>query len=971
MIKQLIINGKKSYDDFDLYISERTISQPKKKSIKESVPFSNVVYDFSDINGEIYWEERTLKYVFDFAELSTEEMEKAKSKVLTWLMNVHDTDIYDPYIGDYHFRGSFESDSWSEDFGAGALTINFSVYPYKISNSDTSIIEEIGDELTGSSPLTIDNSASDDIESLTIYGNSEQETRSGKNLYILPNNATLNGITYTKNNNGTINLSGTASAKTSIIKDTELSISKLTDGSTYTLSINKTIPSGIYFMIEVYNGSTWLRGYNVINDTNPKTFDIDLTNATKIRSTIQINQGITTNISNIGVQLEEDSTATEFEQYGVSPSSEFPSEVKTIKGVKNYFDGEIETGGYNDSTGAKQTNSNLVRNKKPIYVEPNKTYIISNNGISIAMNIYEYDKDGNYIGYLTGNAIPKGTPFTTSNNTAYINISRSNSYYDKIQIEEGSIIHEYVPYGTWLRVDTKSPNLYDFKDKKEQSSGVSVDEDGWITCTYDNSVGSKSKYLNYYTNNLDLKTNTDYIVVAEIKEVTGQGNLYPFSNHSNGGQFSTSANLDISKLSNGLIRICKGKTRSSFSGIDYGIRSFVEFPSGKSGSITFRLSVLEDITITADNFKYSSYGKDYILIDMKKPNLFDKDKTPDNYFYNSSGATQTSNDNFINQKIIPTSRTYAISYKNRYATLNGTDIQSYVRFVEFDSNGTFIKRTLLYTNNSTITLDGNTSYFILCVDVGPNAYFEELKIYEGTNASDYYELCKIGDTKDEMFLDKSTNKITQRIGKVVLDGSESDVWSVNKMTYGYAFDITNSLSAIGDNSKKTLLSNKFKASTFNDRNNGDVNIIYSYSGDSRIRILTDVATNIDEWKTWLSENPVEVYYTLATPVEINNEPIILPKTFDDGTIITINDELEVDIDVTYNEKKTLIIDNISSHRVTPTIMVGGDLTIEHNDSSYALTTGTYNNGLYLESGINEVILRGTGKIKFSYVEEVL
>lgn len=143
MIKQLEINGLKSYDDFGVYISSRKISQPKKKSIKESIPFSNVVYDFSNLNGEIYWEERSLEYVFDIAEISTEEMENVKSRLLDWFMNVHDVDIYDPYIGDYHFHGSFESDSWDEDFGSGFLTVSFTVYPYKISNEDVNVIDAI------------------------------------------------------------------------------------------------------------------------------------------------------------------------------------------------------------------------------------------------------------------------------------------------------------------------------------------------------------------------------------------------------------------------------------------------------------------------------------------------------------------------------------------------------------------------------------------------------------------------------------------------------------------------------------------------------------------------------------------------------------------------------------------------------------------------------------------------------------
>lgn len=171
MIKQLIINNKKSYDDFGVYIATRNISSPKKKVIKESIPFSNVVYDFSKINGELYWEERTLQYTFDIAEITTEQMEEAKSNLLNWLLNVHDVDIYDPYIGDYHFHGSYDSDSWSEDFGAGTISVTFTVYPYKISNSDINKIEVLGD----CEGEVIENNVVSKVEYLNINGKSIQE----------------------------------------------------------------------------------------------------------------------------------------------------------------------------------------------------------------------------------------------------------------------------------------------------------------------------------------------------------------------------------------------------------------------------------------------------------------------------------------------------------------------------------------------------------------------------------------------------------------------------------------------------------------------------------------------------------------------------------------------------------------------------------------------------------------------------
>ena len=58
MNEGITINGKQSYNDFDLYINERTIGQPQKHSMRQTVPFLNGFYDFTKINGEPSWEQR-------------------------------------------------------------------------------------------------------------------------------------------------------------------------------------------------------------------------------------------------------------------------------------------------------------------------------------------------------------------------------------------------------------------------------------------------------------------------------------------------------------------------------------------------------------------------------------------------------------------------------------------------------------------------------------------------------------------------------------------------------------------------------------------------------------------------------------------------------------------------------------------------------------------------------------------------
>lgn len=138
-MKEIRINGKGSFSDFGLEIKGRNISIPEKRSIRKTIPFRNGSLDYSNINGEIYWEDRTLQYVFDIAEWTTEEMEQIKDKVLDWLLNVHETKIEDDYTQGYFYVGSYDSNSWKEDFGQGELSITFVVYPYKFDNTRTEL----------------------------------------------------------------------------------------------------------------------------------------------------------------------------------------------------------------------------------------------------------------------------------------------------------------------------------------------------------------------------------------------------------------------------------------------------------------------------------------------------------------------------------------------------------------------------------------------------------------------------------------------------------------------------------------------------------------------------------------------------------------------------------------------------------------------------------------------------------------
>ena len=135
MIDQLFIGNVGSCDEFGASVAERTIIKPKKKSIKETVPFSNVTHDFSAINGEIYWEEGQLEYIFEIIADSAEELEEKKRPFCAWIMNVMQAELYDPYIHGYHFIATYDDMNVDDsEVEKATITVKFTAYPYMISD---------------------------------------------------------------------------------------------------------------------------------------------------------------------------------------------------------------------------------------------------------------------------------------------------------------------------------------------------------------------------------------------------------------------------------------------------------------------------------------------------------------------------------------------------------------------------------------------------------------------------------------------------------------------------------------------------------------------------------------------------------------------------------------------------------------------------------------------------------------------
>lgn len=130
----ITFDEKHSYKDFGLTVSERTIGYPRKIKVKERIPFSNQIYDFSGIYGEQEYEERTLTYVFNVKDYEKVNMQYQNIEIINWLMMPDKkVKLIDDHIIGYHFLAELEEKPDFEELRFhGRLTVNFTAYPFMI-----------------------------------------------------------------------------------------------------------------------------------------------------------------------------------------------------------------------------------------------------------------------------------------------------------------------------------------------------------------------------------------------------------------------------------------------------------------------------------------------------------------------------------------------------------------------------------------------------------------------------------------------------------------------------------------------------------------------------------------------------------------------------------------------------------------------------------------------------------------------
>lgn len=322
---------------------------------------------------------------------------------------------------------------------------------------------------------------------LEIGGNHQQDTREGYNFLDLSNfsTQTKNGVTATKNEDGSIKLVGTNSGDTFNINLSTINgeigdyiVSGVTGGSreTYFLAIVQT---GVKTFAEVTNGSS----------------NFSLTEETTIAANIYIVKGATINTT-IYPMMIKGTENKPYEQYGASPSLDFPSELKAVGDDINILNDTIfaRKGYYNGTAGAtiKKVNSTTrLLTDEDISVISNKDIAISlGTDKALMYNVFEIDENDVIIkNNMSSNN--KDKTIKLQENTKKISLmlmwqdtSKTITLEDikdcKIKITYGTSIKNYSSYNCGsAKIDIFNENIFpNLSNKSVSDRGITLSYDG-------------------------------------------------------------------------------------------------------------------------------------------------------------------------------------------------------------------------------------------------------------------------------------------------------------------------------------------------------------------------------------------------------------------------------------------------------------------------------------------------------------
>lgn len=304
----------------------------------------------------------------------------------------------------------------------------------KLQEENTKLKAQIPKGQASGEEINLQDSAEMELVDFGLQGNSKQDTREGYNL-----------ANYNTKITGKYNFN--------------FEIGDITNGKAYTLYLY--IPLGTLSFNLRYNTSD---GNNILTDYN-KTGKIVKTFTANQDGILYFNGfGESSDYNGIEqIMLLEGTYTTEnlptFEEYGVMPSLNYPSEIGAVGYNINIFDETLEKGGISYTTGNIEDATDRIRTTNYIKVNPNSDYILSRyyDGELNSLGIRGYDENFNYLGFIpitnqksfqfksitsADTSMPK--PNTPFNYLKFIDLTNDLSV--KYKLEEGTVATSYSSY---------------------------------------------------------------------------------------------------------------------------------------------------------------------------------------------------------------------------------------------------------------------------------------------------------------------------------------------------------------------------------------------------------------------------------------------------------------------------------------------------------------------------------------------
>ena len=129
MSYDVMFDNKGSYTDFGLKFKSYDITMPEAKTTLVSVPGSNVTLDYTEMNGDVFYEQRKITMIFGLS-ASYESWHDVLS-VFSNYINGQKRKIILPTDNGFYYIGRSQISSKKTDRVLGTVTVEALVYPYK------------------------------------------------------------------------------------------------------------------------------------------------------------------------------------------------------------------------------------------------------------------------------------------------------------------------------------------------------------------------------------------------------------------------------------------------------------------------------------------------------------------------------------------------------------------------------------------------------------------------------------------------------------------------------------------------------------------------------------------------------------------------------------------------------------------------------------------------------------------------